>query len=132
MMAGKQKHFTAESRDNVASLLARLPEKPKAERELAAKDIIASLMAEIRSAQDKGYTIEEIVNSFKQGGVEIGLTTLKTAMRQSTKKRQPKVALKAEHQDAKSRKTVTSEERQALRQETESALTKAATQRGVR
>ncbi len=148
MMAGKPKHFTADARDNVASILASLPEKPKTEKGLAAKDIIASLKAEIHAAQEKGYTIEEIVQSFKQGGVDIGLTTLKAAMRQSTKKRPVKVARKVEHKGGnapkseatqggnnaapEARRTVTPEERQALRQETETTLTPAATKRGMR
>lgn len=147
-MAGKPKHFTAKARDDVASILASLPEKPKADKGLAAKDIITSLKAAIRATQEKGYTIEEIVQSFKQGGVDIGLTTLKAAMRQSTKKRPAKAVQKVEHDRRnatpneasgagnsaapQARRTVTPEERQALRDETETTLTPAASKRGMR
>ncbi|WP_051862140.1 hypothetical protein [Ferrovum myxofaciens] len=136
-MAGKQKTFTMKARDDVASIIASLPEKPKADKGLAAKDIITSLKAEIRTAQEKGYTIEEIVQSFKQGGVDIGLTTLKAAMRQSTKKRPEKAAKKVEYEGGNSaapqaRRTVTPEERQVLRDETETTLTPAASKRGMR
>ena len=157
-MAGKPKHFTADARDKVASLLAALPEKPKAERGLAAKDIIASLKAEIKAAQSKGYTIEEIVKSFKDGGVEIGLTTLKTALKQPRQpaKKKSSVAsddgkkgsvytdqnsstetgesqVKGQEQAAQdARRVITQEDKQALRAEAENTLTPAASKRGVR
>ncbi len=137
MMAGKPKLFTADTRDNVASLLTSLPEKQNTEKKLAAKDIITSLKAEIRSAQSKGYTIEEIVQYFQQGGVDIGLTTLKSTIRELTKKRPARVAQKVKHQDENNvapdaRRTVNTEERQALRNDMETTLTPAATKRGLR
>ena len=89
-MPGKPKYFTADARNNVASLLASLPEKQSTERGLATRELIASLKADVIAAQKKGYTIEEIVQSFKEGGVDIGLTTLKSSMKKSTRKRQPK------------------------------------------
>lgn len=147
-MAGKPKTVAVEVRDKAVSDLANLPEKPKAEKGLALKDAIASMKTEIRAAQEKGYTIEEIVQSLKGSGMDIGLTTLKAAMRQSAKKRTAKAATKVDHQDGnevahsaskggsraeqEARRTVTPEERQALRQETETTLTPAATKRGVR
>lgn len=137
-MAGKSKSFTIESRNNVASILTALPEKPKAERALAAKDIVASLKAEIKAAQAKGYTIEEIVQSFKQGGVDIGLTTLKTALKQPKKKMLISGVVETTKnqtisESAKtSRRVVTAEDKQSLRTEAENMLTPGARSRGDR
>lgn len=137
-MVGKSKSFTIESRNNVASILTALPEKPKAERALAAKYIVASLKAEIKAAQAKGYTIEEIVQSFKQGGVDIGLTTLKTALKQPRKKALTSGVVETTKsqttpESAKaSRRVVTAENKQALRTEAENTLTPGARSRGDR
>jgi hypothetical protein len=134
-MAGKAKQFTVESRDKLASMMAALPEKPKAEKGLAAKEIIASLKADIKAAQAKGYTIEEIVQMFKKGGVDIGLTTLKTALKPLKKK---PVSAATTSQKAKElveappRQAVLPEDSEALRAETETTLTAAAKKRGER
>lgn len=153
-MAGKPKQFTVESRDKVASILTALPEKPKAERGLAAKEVVASLKADIRAAQVKGYTIEEIVKLFKDGGVDIGLTTLKAAIKQPRKKpvvvaedgkkgsvyTQPStVGNTGTGQDQgqgsaapEARRVLTPEDKQALRDDAENSLTPAAKKRGDR
>lgn len=153
-MAGKPKQFTVESRDKVASILTALPEKPKAERGLAAKEVVASLKADIRAAQAKGYTIEEIVKLFKDGGVDIGLTTLKAAIKQPKKKAaasaedgkkqsvytQPSAARNTgagqdqgqESATPEARRVLTPEDKQALHDDAENSLTPAAKKRGDR
>lgn len=134
-MAGKAKHFTVESRDKVAAMIADLPEKPKAPKALAAREIIASLKAEIKAAQAKGYTIEEIVQTFKTGGVDIGLTTLKNALKPPKKK--PVLVATSTHKgkepaSAPSRSESLPEGNEVLRSETETTLTAAAKKRGER
>lgn len=153
-MAGKPKQFTVESRDKVATILTALPEKPKAERGLAAKEVVASLKADIRAAQAKGYTIEEIVKLFKDGGVDIGLTTLKAALKQPKKKTATAVEdgkkqsvytppseagnpgagqVGGQRSPApEARRVLTREDKQALRNDAENALTPAAQKRGDR
>lgn len=105
-MASKLKKFTVASRDKVAQLLADLPEKPKEERGMQTRELITSLTAEIHAAQAKGYTIEEIVNLFKSGGIDIGMTTFKasvkspkTQARSQTKQGQVRVKKSRNYQD---------------------------------
>lgn len=85
-MAGKKKTFNVATRDNAAAMLAALPEKPAAEKEMTSKELIDSLKAQIKEAQANGYTLEEIVGLLKNAGVEIGLTTLKNAIRSGARK----------------------------------------------
>ena len=134
-MTGKAKHFTVEARDKIASMMAALPEKPKPEKGLVAKEVVASLKAHIKAARDKGYTIEEIIELFKQGGVDIGLTTLKTALKPPKKKTAsttPTPKNTKETVATEPRRVLQSEEKEALRAETESTLTAAAKKRGER
>ena len=134
-MAGKAKHFTVESRDKIASMMAALPEKPKPEKGLVAKEVVASLKAHIKAARDKGYSIEEIIDLFKTGGVDIGLTTLKTALKPPKKKTASPTATpkKAKEPVAdEPRRVLLPEDKEALRAETQTSLTAAAKKRGER
>lgn len=134
-MTGKAKHFTVESRDKIASTLAALPEKPKPEKGLVAKEVVASLKAHIKAARDKGYTIEEIIELFKTGGVDIGLTTLKTALKPPKKKMVSTTTTSKNAKEpvaAEPRRVLQPEDKEALRAGTESTLTAAAKKRGER
>lgn len=80
-MAGRQKTFSPEVKQKIEDVLDNLPEKPKAERPVTTRELVAELKAKIRAAQAKGYTLEEIVEMFKKNGAQISLSTVKTALR---------------------------------------------------
>ena len=80
-MAGRQKTFSPEVKQNIEDVLDNLPEKPKAERPVTTRELVADLKVKIRAAQAKGYTLEEIVDMFKNNGAQISLSTVKTALR---------------------------------------------------
>lgn len=79
-MAGKGKRFNQDARDSLAASLAVLPEKPKV-KEFTAAELVRSLKSEIKAAQAKGYTLEEIIEHFKSKNVDVGISTLKTETR---------------------------------------------------
>lgn len=84
-MAGKQKAFNQETRQKIESTLDNLPEKPKSERPLTTQQLVAELRPKIKAAQTKGYTLEEIVGLFKQSGAQISLSSVKSALRTTTR-----------------------------------------------
>lgn len=90
-MAGKQKAFDQETRQKIESTLDNLPEKPKSERPLTTQQLVAELRPKIKAAQAKGYTLEEIVDLFKQSGAQISLSSVKSALRTTTRSK-PKAA----------------------------------------
>ncbi len=95
-MAGKQRTFDKDTRIKIEGVLDNLPEKPKAERALTTKELVGELKAKIKAAQAKGYTLEEIVELFKQNGAQISLSTVKSALKGTTKKSVVKITDKAE------------------------------------
>jgi transcriptional regulator len=95
-MAGKQRTFDKETRIKIEGVLDNLPEKPKAERALTTKELVSELKAKIKVAQAKGYTLEEIVELFKQNGAQISLSTVKASLKGTTKKPTVKATDKAE------------------------------------
>lgn len=95
-MAGKQRTFDKETRIKIEGVLDNLPEKPKAERALTTKELVSELKAKIKAAQLKGYTLEEIVELFKQNGAQISLSTVKASLKGTTKKAAVKTTDKAE------------------------------------
>lgn len=95
-MAGKQRTFDKETRIKIEGVLDNLPEKPKAERALTTKELVGELKAKIKAAQAKGYTLEEIVELFKQNGAQISLSTVKASLKGTTKKATVKATDKAE------------------------------------
>jgi len=95
-MAGKQRTFDKETRIKIEGVLDNLPEKPKAERALTTKELVSELKGKIKAAQSKGYTLQEIVELFKQNGAQISLSTVKDALKVTTKKAVVKTTDKAE------------------------------------
>lgn len=85
-MAGKQRTFDKETRIKIEGVLDNLPEKPKAERSLTTKELVSELKGKIKAAQAKGYTLEEIVELFKQNGAQISLSTVKASLKSTTRK----------------------------------------------
>jgi hypothetical protein len=95
-MAGKQRTFDKETRIKIEGVLDNLPEKPKAERALTTKELVSELKGKIKAAQSKGYTLQEIVELFKKNGAQISLSTVKDALKVTTKKAVAKTTDKAE------------------------------------
>lgn len=86
-MAGKQKTYDQETRKKIEATLDNLPEKPKSERPLTTKELVAELRTKIRAAQAKGYTLDEIVEIFRHAGAQISLSSVKNALRGSGQRR---------------------------------------------
>lgn len=86
-MAGKQRTFDQDTKRKIESILDGLPEKPKSERALTTKELVGEMRAKIRAAQAKGYTLEEIVEMFKQGGAQLSLSSIKSALKGSSSRR---------------------------------------------
>lgn len=84
-MAGKQRTYTAEQRDKVATALSALPEKPAAERQQTTAELLQALKPQIRAAQEKGYTLDEVADLLKNNGITISLSTLKSAYKTAKK-----------------------------------------------
>ena len=95
-MAGTKRTFDKETRIKIEGVLDNLPEKPKAERALTTKELLSELKGKIKAAQSKGYTPQEIVELFKQNGAQISLSTVKDALKVTTKKAVVKTTDKAE------------------------------------
>lgn len=86
-MAGKARMISEETIDKAKSLLANLPEKPKAKIGRTTSEAVAEIRAAIKAAQAKGYTLEEIVEQLKnEAGFEAGISTIKSALSSGRKK----------------------------------------------
>jgi hypothetical protein len=86
-MAGKQRKYTADQRDKVANALSALPEKPAAERPQTTAELLQALKPQIKAAQEKGYTLDEVAELLKNNGISIRLSTLKSSFKPAKKKR---------------------------------------------
>jgi len=66
--------------DQLGSKLEHLAQNPKG---LQVKDLVFRLRPKIESAQQAGYTLEDIVQAFKEEGVDLTLNTLKRYLQES-------------------------------------------------
>lgn len=82
------------SRESLNTALQKLNEMPpKAEADaMPLNDAFLSLKPSINEMQKKGYSLNEILDVLKSSGIEIGLTTLKTAVAKPRKNRVTRVA----------------------------------------
>jgi len=84
--------------------LRQLPEKPKVPRPLPLSQAIREIKAEVQVALKRGYTFDEIAQSLKEDGIDIGTPTLKSYVYRGTKRRtngtkaKPKTAIASEPQ----------------------------------
>ncbi|MGA9918184.1 MAG: hypothetical protein WBR17_37150 [Paraburkholderia sp.] len=65
--------------------LDALPEKPEAERGLSVRDAMKDMRGHIRTAQTKGYTLEQIAEQARQMGIDITAGTIRYALRPAGK-----------------------------------------------
>ncbi|HMY90778.1 MAG TPA: hypothetical protein PLM85_09020 [Nitrosomonas sp.] len=84
-MAGKQRTYTAEQREIAATALSALPDKPAAERPQTTAELLQALKPQIRTAQEKGYTLDEVAELLKNNGISISLSTLKSSFKPTKK-----------------------------------------------
>jgi hypothetical protein len=71
--------------DAFARTLDALPEKPEAERGVSVRDAMKDMRAHIRTAQTRGYTLEQIAEQAKQAGIDISAGTIRYALRPAGK-----------------------------------------------
>ncbi|TES81906.1 hypothetical protein E2P84_05410 [Burkholderia cepacia] len=81
------KHFTQAQWDAAARRLDALPDKPAHEHRVTVRDAVRSMQSQIRGAQQKGYTLDEIVQQLAQEGIAISASTLRYAMQRVTNDR---------------------------------------------
>jgi len=81
--------YTLEDAERMASELSALPTMDSSKRSLTKQAVIKHLAREIASLQQRGYSIEQVVDSLKGVGLDISTPTLKSYLHRS-KKRQGK------------------------------------------
>ncbi|HDR9501217.1 hypothetical protein [Burkholderia pyrrocinia] len=81
------KHFTRAQWDAAARRLNALPDKPAHEHRVNVRDAVKSMQSQISGAQQKGYTLDEIVQQLAKEGVAISASTLRYAMQRTAKDR---------------------------------------------
>jgi len=67
--------------------LRQLPEKPRTPRAVPLSQAIREIKAEVQAALKRGYTFDEIAQSLKEDGIDIGTPTLKSYVYRGTKRR---------------------------------------------
>lgn len=82
----KSKLYEATLGDTIKERLAALEDKPKPPLKVPASTVIASFKREARRALERGYTLEEILQIAQEAGLEVGMSTLKTYLRERPKK----------------------------------------------
>lgn len=65
--------------------LDALPEKPDTERGVAVRDAMKDMRVRVRTAQAKGYTLEQIAEQAQQQGLDITAGTIRYALRSTGK-----------------------------------------------
>ncbi|KVW79512.1 hypothetical protein [Burkholderia ubonensis] len=89
------KRFTQAQWDAAARRLDALPDKPAYEHHVTVRDAVQSMQSQIRGAQQKGYTLDEIVRQLAKAGVDISASTLRYAMQRTAKDRRGEPAAKS-------------------------------------
>ncbi|SOE93828.1 hypothetical protein SAMN05414139_06617 [Burkholderia sp. D7] len=75
------KVYTKSQWDEFARSLDALQEKPESQRGVTVREAMKEMRTHIRSAQTKGYTLEQIAEQAKRAGIDITASTLKYGMR---------------------------------------------------
>ncbi|MBB2926996.1 hypothetical protein [Paraburkholderia silvatlantica] len=66
--------------------LDALPEKPKDQQSLKITDGVNSIHAQMQMAREKGYTLNELIEQAAKEGIDVGLNSLRYAMRRMDEK----------------------------------------------
>jgi hypothetical protein len=78
--------YTVELAEKIAAKLRQLPAVENKKRRINKQEMVEHFAEEIASAQERGYSLEQIVESLKGEGFDIGLPTLKTYVQRAQKK----------------------------------------------
>src|SRR5437763_15152681 len=78
--------YTLEDAERMASDLSALPAMDSSKRSLTKQAVIKHLAREIASLQQRGYSIEQVVDSLKGVGLDISTPTLKSYLHRSKKR----------------------------------------------
>ena len=78
--------YTLEDAERMASELSALPAMDSSKRSLTKQAVIKHLAREIASLQQRGYSIEQVVDSLKGVGLDISTPTLKSYLQRSKKR----------------------------------------------
>jgi len=85
------KVFPKANWERFAKQLDALPDRPASDRGLAVREAIGEIVSNIRAAQARGYSLEQIIELAKSSGIDISAGTLKLAMRRAVKRTAPSV-----------------------------------------
>ena len=77
--------YTKSQWEAFAGALDALPEKPGTERALCVREAMKDMRACVRTAQAKGYTLEQIAQQAKPHGIDITAGTIRYALRAAGK-----------------------------------------------
>ena len=77
------KVFPKSNWEHFAQQLDALPDRPASDRGLAIREAIGDILSNIRAAQARGYSLEQIIELAKSSGIDISAGTLKLAMRRA-------------------------------------------------
>jgi hypothetical protein len=83
------KVFPKANWERFAHQLDALPDRPASDRGLAVREAIGDIVSNIRAAQARGYSLEQIIELAKSSGIDISAGTLKLAMRRAGKRAAP-------------------------------------------
>jgi hypothetical protein len=78
--------YTLGKAEEMARALRTLPAMDEAKRRLSKQAVVKHLMAEIAALQQRGYTIEQVVESLQQVGLTITTPTLKSYLQRAKAK----------------------------------------------
>ena len=74
------KSYTRAQWDDFVHTLEALPEKPRNEQRVTVSDAMKEIRAHITATQEKGYTLEEIVQEAGRKGLHVGIGAVKYAL----------------------------------------------------
>ncbi|WP_118182943.1 hypothetical protein [Paraburkholderia phosphatilytica] len=79
------KVYTKSQWEAFGRALDALPEKPDTERGVTVRDAMKDMRVRVRTAQAKGYTLEQIAEQAQQQGLDITAGTIRYALRSAGK-----------------------------------------------
>ncbi|MBM5580744.1 hypothetical protein [Burkholderia pseudomallei] len=88
--------------------LDALPEKPKDQQSLKITDGVNAIRTQMQMAREKGYTLNELIEQAAKEGIDVGLNSLRYAMRRMDEKRRAQCKSAAVSDKGPRRTTVSS------------------------
>jgi hypothetical protein len=82
--------YTVETAETIAQRLRELPAIVRKERDLNRREIVSLLVGEIETLEERGYTIDDIAEYIRQGGLDITTQTLKNYVQRARREQAAK------------------------------------------